>query len=310
MTFRAIHFRRLIPAVFIASIALFVSIAFTSGTAFAHGTESQAITVSPASTEVVASPGKASVQTFEVINGGHHAFNVTLSTAPYYVSGENYDPRFTQLPGTVNASQWVRLSTTTGTVEGDTALSVPYTVEVPSGTPAGGYYAVIFAETSKDEEETGVVSHSRVGNILYITVNGDVQNSGSVTGNALPAFSFIGSIPLSTKISNSGGVHFVTKAEYKVIDMTGKTVFSATTERYVLPQTERTITSSWTPQSLFGIYTVKRSATVAGVVTPIKDEKIIIINPWLFVGLAFLIGIIIGIPVQRARRERHSSKDQ
>ncbi|HEY8886028.1 MAG TPA: hypothetical protein VIM31_00815 [Candidatus Microsaccharimonas sp.] len=302
------RFRRFIPALFIIGVATTAIGQLGDTPVHAANNQSQAITLSPASTEVTVDPGATATKSVDVINSGSDSFNVKVSTSPYYVSGEDYDPRFTQLPGTVDASGWVHLSLTSATIAGLKVLSVPYTVTVPKDTPAGGYYAVVFAETSTDDQKTGVVSHNRVGDILYITVNGNIKSGGNVIGSPLPSVSFVGSIPISTKVSNSGGTHFVTKTAYSVTDMTGKLIFTATTERYVLPQTERTITSSWTPQSLFGIFTVKRSATIDGVVKTLPDERIVIINPWVFVAVAFLLGILIGIPFRRARRRRRSKE--
>lgn len=300
--------RRFIPALFIIGVAILSLGQLNSSSAHAQGAPSNAITLSPASTEVAGDPGSSVAKTVDVINSGKDPFNVKISASPYYVSGLGYDPQFTQLPGTVDAASWVHASLTTSTVGGQKVLTVPYTVDIPKGTAPGGYYAVLFVETITDDSKTGVVSHNRVGDILYITVNGDIKTGGNLTGYPLPTLSFIGTIPISTKISNTGGSHFITKVVYTVTDLSGKQVFSATTERYILPQTEREITSSWSPQALFGIFTVHRNATIAGAVQTLPDEKIIIINPWVFVVLAFIIGILIGIPFQRARRRRRSKE--
>jgi hypothetical protein len=299
--------RRFIPAVFIIGAALFVTLQSESVPAHAVTTPSQAITLSPTSTDVAVDPGATASKKLDIINSGSDAFTVKITTSPYYVSGENYDPQFTQLPGTIDASAWVHPSVDTAKVEGMKTLTIPFTIEVPKGTASGGYYAVIFAETSSDNETTGVVSHNRVGDILYITVNGDIKSGGSLTGNPLPSVSFVGSVPLSTKISNTGGTHFITDAIYTVTDLSGNQVFSATTERYVLPQTEREISSTWSPQTLFGVFTVHRSATIAGNTRTLPDEKIIVINPWIFVVIAFIIGLLVAILFNRARR-RHSKE--
>lgn len=300
--------RRFIPALFVIGVAVLLTSQIGGLTAYADTNTSQAITLSPASTDITVDPGATASNKVTINNSGNDIFNVALSTAPYYVSGENYDPHFTQLPGTVDASAWVHLSSTSEKVEANKTLIVPYTVDVPKGTTPGGYYAVLFAETSSDNEKTGVVSHNRVGDILYITVNGDIKSGGSVTGSPLPAVSFVGSVPIATRISNLGGTHFVTKATYTVTDFSGKQVFSAITERYVLPQTEREISSTWNPQTVFGIFTIHRSATIAGSLKTLPDEKIVIINPWVFVALAFIIGLLIAIPFNRARRRNSNEK--
>lgn len=269
---------------------------------------SQAITISPASTDLSLDAGGTISKSIDIINSGSDAFNVTLSTTPYHVTGENYDPSYTQLPGTVDASQWVRLSNTSDVVNSNKVITIPYTVTVPKNTAPGGYYAVVFAETSNDTAATGVVSHNRVGNILYITVNGTVKAGGAITGDPLSALNFVGPLTIGAKVSNTGGTHFVSKASYSVTDFSGNTVFKSEIDKYVLPQTERNISSTWTPQTLFGIFTVHRNATIAGKIQTLPDEKIVIINPWFLIAVIFLVGILIGVPYQRARQRRRSQR--
>ena len=265
--------------------------------------QSQVITMSPASTDIFVDPGATVSKKFEVINSGASEFNVTLSSAPYRVVNDTYDPLFTQLPGTVDASRWVTLSATKAKLAGNKLVAVDYTVSVPQGTPAGGYYAVIFAETNTDDERTGVVSRSRVGNILYITVNGNVSTDGSLAGYTLPFFHLTGPLTVSATITNSGGKHFITKSDYYVTDLSGKEIFRATNERYVLPQTQRTIASIWSPTQLIGIFTIHREATIAGELKALPNATIVIFNPWFIIAITFLLGILIGIPVKRARQQ-------
>ena len=297
---------RLLPSLVLGIAVVAIGLIHTD--AHAQSDAAQAITLSPASSEFVIKPGAADGKTVDIINSGTDSFNVKLSVSPYHVTGENYDPKFTQLPGTVDPSSWVKLSSTDESVGPAKVLTVPYTIKVPKGTAPGGYYAVIFAETTSNSSKTGVVSHNRVGNILYITVDGDIKSGGNVAGDGLPFLHFMGPVSIGTKVSNSGGTHFVTKAKYTVTNYTGKTVFSSSTERYILPQTEREFKTNWTPQTLFNIYTVHRSATVAGVEKKLPDQKIVVVNPWLLIGIAFLLGILIGVPLQRARQRSRSHK--
>lgn len=302
------RFRRFIPALFVIGIACLCAGNIQGSSAHATDAYSQEITLSPASTDLAIDPGASASKTVDINNSGAKPFNVSLSTSSYYVSGDNYDPHFTQLPGTVDASQWVHLSLINSKVAGNSILTVPYTVDIPKGTTPGGYYAVLFVETSSDDETTGVISHSRIGDVLYITVNGDIKSGGTINGDALPSVSFGGTIAIGAKISNSGGTHFVTKAIYSVTDFRGHEVFNSNIERYILPQTEREISTPWSPQSLFGIFTIHRNATIDGVVKTLPDQTIVVTNPWMLVLAAFLIGILIGVPFRRAQLRRRSQK--
>jgi hypothetical protein len=179
---------------------------------------------------------------------------------------------------------------------------------VPANTAPGGYYAVIFATTSTDDAKSGVISHNRVGDILYITVNGTIKTGGALIGDSLPTFYFAGPIPIGAKVSNTGGTHFITNAVYTVTNMNGKVVYNATTERYVLPQTEREITANWTPDGFFNVFTVHRSATISGKQESLPDRMIYFVNPWLIVIVAFIIGFLIGIPFKRARQRKQADE--
>ena len=268
-------------------------------------TPSQSITLSPASTRISVDAGSSINKSFEVINGGENDYKVKLSVSPYHVSGENYNPEFTQLPGTVDASEWVTLSTEESSVQGQKLISVDYSVSVPAGTPAGGYYAVIFAQTAQeDPSEGGVVPHNRVGNILYITVNGDVKTSGSATGGSIPGFTFASSLPLNIKVANDGGVHFETKATFLVKDFSGKEIYTYEADRVILPSTVREISDTWNIALPAGIYTVERQATVGNETVVLDTQRVIALSPWFTICVIIFIGSLIALLVLRARQRK------
>lgn len=268
-------------------------------------TPSQAITLSPASTKLSADAGSSASDSLEVINGGNDSYKVNLSVSPYHVTGEQYSPQFSQLPGTVDASEWVKLNTTEATLEGLKVLSVNYTVEVPANTAPGGYYAVIFAETDQiDASDGGVVPHNRVGNILYITVNGDVETAGDVSGDTLPFFSFSPSIPLGVKVSNTGGVHFETKTSFTVTDFSGKQVFKSDIERIVLPSTVRDISAAWESTTPIGLYTIQRQATVGTETVTLDEQKVLIVSPWFLTCVVIFLGSIIALFILQLRQRK------
>lgn len=268
-------------------------------------TPSQAISLSPATTQVAIDPGKSASDKVEVINTGDDSFNVSFSTAPYYVTGENYDPHFTQLPGTVDASKWISLQTSSAPLESHKILSLPYTISIPANTAPGGYYAVIFAETSQQNVTTGgVVPHNRVGNIVYITVNGDVKKSGYVKADPLPKFTFSQTVPLGLQVANDGGIHFQTTASFSVTDITGKEVYKASFDRLILPSTVRDISTNWSSQLPVGIYKVHRQAIAADKTTVLDTQTIVIVSPWFLLGSILILGSIIAFFIIRAQQRK------
>lgn len=272
----------------------------------------QDITMSPSSSLVSVKPGETTTKSFTIVNGGDSDFAVAASVTPYHVEGVNYDPQFTQLPGTVDAADWVKLAQTKFTIAAHASNEVSYTVHAPVGTTPGGYYAVVFAQTDTTPADgsQGVVLHNRVGNILYITVEGPVKNSGTIDDVHVPAVIIGTAVNLPTKVTNNGGVHFLSTFTTQVHSFTGRKVFSSAIERYVLPQTTREVTTTWMPSAIIGYYKVSRSATVAGASKSLPDTWVLVIKPPFFPIVGFAVLTIIGIilTLRHNRRQPASSR--
>lgn len=290
-----------------AILALATVLLLPHDTSYAQ-TPSQTITVSPAITELTVDPGKSVTKSIDVLNTGDEPFDVTLSSAPYYVTGTNYDPHFTQLSDTAETSKWVSLAVTSSTVENAKTLKVSFTVSVPARTAPGGYYAVIFAETARGSGSGGIVPHNRVGHLLYITVNGAVKKSGSATANTLPSFSFSKVVPIGIQVTNDGGIHFRTTATFSVTDFTGKEVYQEAFERIILPGTIRDISSDWTSTPPIGIYTVHREAVVADELITLDNKTVIIVSPWFLLFVIIFIGSTVGFFMLRAKQRKQKKK--
>jgi hypothetical protein len=288
-------------------VAIVASIVLLTGvSAHAQANTSQNITMSPASTLLSIKPGDSVQKSFQIMNSGGDTFRVATSVSPYYVTGLEYTPQFNQLPGTTQTSSWIKILNPNTTVAPQESTTINYTVAVPAGTAPGGYYAVLFAETQpvNGNEQTGVVPRNRVGNILYITVEGPVTMSGDVKVEHLGSFRYQPTVPLGAVVSNTGGIHFQTTVRTSVKSITGKQIYSATIERYVLPQTERKIVIDWSPTSPIGIYTVSRSANVAGTERTLPDERFIYIQPWVIVVIVALTLSVVLFFLTRASARR------
>lgn len=270
------------------------------------------INVTPASTTISVDPGGSEKGTMLVTNLGTTSFSVTIYSNPYYVKGLDYSPTFTQLPGKVDASKWVHFaSPTAGTISPQQQLAADYTVDPPAGTAPGGYYVVIFAETDTSHttggSTSGITAHNRVGDILYITVNGDVKSAGTAIALDLPKVIVSTPVNIAVVVSNLGGIHFQTTVETTIKDMFGRPDFTDSKTAYILPQTQRQISTSWSPQTLIGIYQISQTATLPGDAQQLTTQWVIITKPWVIITLiAIIIVIVISalLRIKQASRKR------
>lgn len=283
----------------VCSVALLVLVGLVvlvpSNTVHAETGNSQYITITPASNDIKAKPGGTSGGNLTVLNQGSDSFNATVTASPYRVEGDQYDPKYTRLDGTTDASEWIDFtSDTKALLSPNGVLDVKYNVSVPAATQPGGYYAVIFAETSPVKKpDQGVIAHNRVGHILYITVEGDVKTEGSVVQSGLPFLVTGDKLEVPLKVKNSGGVHFKSNTKVVIKDLLGNTVFNESQERYVLPQTQREFTFDWKIGSPIGIYKVERTAGVLGSQQSLEVATVVVAHPLTIIGgLILIMGFI------------------
>jgi hypothetical protein len=268
------------------------ALVLSQGTAKADNT-GYIITMSPSSTELSANPGASTNSTFAAVNEGTAGYTLGLSVAPYHVAGVNYDPEFNVLPGKTDASKWLHLNTASGQILGPgKAQTISYSLNVPAGTAPGGYYAVIFA-SAIPPTNNGVTAINRVGDIIYITVNGPVKKTGDLKSVGLPYVSFAKKLSMGALVQDTGGVHFITNVNVKVKSIFGHVAYNANLQRYVLPQTERLVSTTWTNVPLFGIYEVSRSATVFGKTLQLPNHWLVIISPVLLICIILGIALIV-----------------
>lgn len=295
----------------LVAVIVFLGIAFVSSPAHAQANTSQNITMSPASTLLSIKPGETVTKKFQILNTGGDAFDIVTSASPYHVSGLEYTPGFTQLPGTSDTASWISINNPQATVGPQKSMDINYTVTVPAGTAPGGYYAVLFAETrpADTSEMSGVVPRNRVGNILYITVEGPVENGGNVETQSVAGFQYRSSIPVGFTVSNTGGVHFESTLTVSIKGLAGKELYNAKIERFILPQTERSIPINWMPSSPFGIYTITRSAIVAGENKALPSETFLYVQPWVIIAvIALIVCVILFLKNQAAHRRKNKTE--
>lgn len=294
-----------------AIVVAFLVVLLSRFSAQAQANTSQNVTMSPASTLISLKPGQTVEKSLQILNSGGDSYSVTTEPFPYSVKGLEYNPQFVQLPGTTETTSWIKILTPPATIAPQKSTTINYSVTIPQGTAPGGYYAVLFAETRPVDQAagTGVVPRNRVGNILYITVEGPVKLSGDVKAEPVGGFHYQANIPVGFKVSNTGGVHFQATTNVSIKSITGKELYKANLERYVLPQTEREISVNWAPPAPIGIYTVSRSAVVAGTNRSLPDERIIYIQPWVIVfGVVLIVAIILFFTTKASGRRKTKSE--
>ena len=288
------------------------------------------LTLTPVSRTLEIASNSSYDGTFSVANDGAEEVKIEVYAAPYsYIYSEEddlYKLGFSNENNFTQISRWITVKDTDGnyvarpsfTIPAGEKLEISYKVNTPSSIPAGGQYAVIFAQTvSKDTGNGGIKTEASAGMIIYgrstegeskiVSEIRDMEiGQGLRTDEANADNNFYG----MAKVKNTGNVDFFAKGILKAEPIIGFSSYETATNANavsIIPESERVVTDEWTETPDFGIYKVTW-AVMAGESTETIEKIVFLINPIMAIIaiIALTIVIVLIIIGVRRRKERRS----
>lgn len=267
----------------------------------------ESITLSPAISKPVADSGTVLKGSLTVINNGQTEYQFLAYARPFSVSTESYDPNYTEVNERTEAYQWVQFAKTNIRLAPGERVEVPYTITIPEKATAGGHYAVLFAETQPQESEsTQVARKKRVGSLLYVTVNGELVNSGSLESWDTQLWQKSKPVTTAFRVKNDGNVHFQVNSQITFSTIFNKPRLQLNQEQLVLPGTTRKIVAQMEKTPPIGIYRVSGTVSYLNKTEKLASKWIILVPLWVVYMLAVVV--IIGPTVFIYKRWKIRSK--
>lgn len=262
------------------------------------------ITMSPSSTTLQLNAGETKRGGMKVKNDGDVAYGFSVYARPYGVSNELYEPDFTTQKLNTAVYKWIQFDQTKYQIAPGEEVDVQYTIRVPADAAPGGHYGVLFAETDeRGLEGTGVARKKRVGNLLYVTVNGEYKTSGIFKEFILPFWQTSAPLVSSVRIENNGNVDFRAKVTTTAKDLFGRTKYKYTGDPIALPETTRLMEMKWENAPNFGIFKVDQSVEFLGQAHQ-NDGYVLIAPRWAPVILILILSAGAGYAVLQWRSNR------
>lgn len=267
--------------------------------------------------------------TFEVKNDGASKIDIEVYAAPYsYVYSEDEDAYklgFSKENNFTQITRWITFQDSGGSwvkrpnyeIGPNETLEVTYKVTTPSNIPAGGQYAVIFAHTlTATTSASGIRTEASPGLIVFghssegdATVQAEINNM-EIEETIIEGESIRNSINASAKVKNTGNIDFYAIGKLKVESIIGGGSYETPEKEgrvSIIPEAELAVFDEWEETPNFGIYKATWTITAGGETQTI--EKIIFINPLLFILIIIILLTIVTIwviVITRRRKERRS----
>lgn len=293
---------------------------YSSKVALALDTDDIVMSVSPASQELELQPGQKYQGKINVSNSGRTSFQVKVSTKPFYVKDETYDPVFSTDSAYTKLHNWIKLSEKSFTINPEEKHVLEFEITVPNDVAPGGQYAAImFLSENEDATPATIKTSGRIATILYGHVNGgEARMSGELVDHKLPSLWRNSGISISQTVTNNGNIDFrvqqtMTIKEFfsnrEVVNPStttsdGDTI--GTSNVMVLPGTSRMSVLSWPDAPKLGLFQVTQNIDFLD--QNYTFEQIVFICPiWV---IAIIIGVIFFIIVYTVSRSRNKKNNQ
>lgn len=200
-------------------LACLVSVGFFAPLAFA-------LTISPVRMEISGDPGQTLRGELELFNEQQESKIFYSSTANFEARGESGAPYFLSDINT-GLALWINVQDSV-VLKASERKTISYTIQIPQGTEAGGYFAAIFWGTSPPGRQGGeqVSVSGKLGILILLSVNGELKEGGGLLDFKIDeSRRVVSSFPITFayRFSNDGSGRVQPIGELKIKNLFGLT---------------------------------------------------------------------------------------
>ena len=165
-------------------------------------------------------------------------------------------------------ASWITLTPTEHRIGSKSTVGINVLIDVPEDALPGGHYAMILHEpgngsqngefdiTTNNESSTSI--NQRVGTLLYIVVDGPINEEAYVRDFNFPQFSEYGPINFDFVVENNSDIHITPQMSIEIFNVFNQKVETIPVEpKNIFPLTSRDFDGQWDRVWGWGLYKAK-----------------------------------------------------
>jgi hypothetical protein len=268
-------------------------------------------------------PGEKKQVEMRIVNSSTTSMTIATTAVDFIVGEDGAIPQ--PIDGSTDQSNrwslasWLVATPTEQTLGPRRTGIVNVLIEVPQNALPGGHYAMVLHQptlspNNQDEQAVAAINQ-RVGTLLYVVVEGPINEEAYVADFTMPKFSEYGPVPFSYTVDNRSDIHITPKTGITIRNMFGKTVEKMEVEtKNVFPLTNRKFEGEWKRIWGFGPYTAELNmsfGTQGKVVIAYSRFWLLPIKLVIAIVIVILTLVAAGISIRRHllhRRQDQSKK--
>lgn len=215
-----------------------------------------------------AKPGEKIQTSVRVRNGSSQAMTIKTLAQDFIVDvgGDTPVPVSDQTSNRWSLASWIILAPEIQELKPGEIAVVNVLIEVPGNALPGGHYAMVTHQPDVEkattnftlEYDSAASLQQRVGTLLYLMVEGPINEAAFIRELKFPKFAEFGPIPFSFLVDNQSDIHIRPQAGVEIYNLLGRKVDTIVIEpKNVFPFVTRSFESQWDRIWGFGPYTAK-----------------------------------------------------
>jgi hypothetical protein len=316
-------------ALFTTALISFASLFITTQVAFAQSptlTGSSLTAIPPRLGEDLSlriKPGEKIQTSVRVRNGSSEAMTVKSLAQDFIVdlSGETPIPIEGNVSNRWSLASWVILTPSVQEIQPGDIATINVIIDVPTDALPGGHYAMITHQPhsgsgASPEFEIARTSAAtltqRVGTLLYVTVDGPINEAAFIRELNFPKFTEYGPVPFSFTVDNQSDIHISPQIGVEIYNLFGKKVETIDmTTKNIFPFIARDFEGEWDRVWGFGPYTAKAIMSYGSTGQLAMTTTTFWLLPiTLLMAILIIILIIIAVIIIIRRHLQHRRGDQ
>jgi hypothetical protein len=251
------------------------------------------VTVAPIRYTINLDPGQSYEDVITVANPNDFILRVQPEFQDFRVTEGNtiqWIPSDIENP--YRMTDWISINRDMIVLKPHEEARIPFSVLVPSSAHAGGRYAAIFFSAVLGSQDQSVGAVPRVGALIILNVNGNLERSGRLTALDVPKFVGSGPVLFTIHYLNTGTTHYESTVNLKIKNLIGRETNIPVERRIVYPGVERKLAAQWETSFPFGIYRVSAEVTDGNGVIERTDAWIIGIPIRIVIPLLVILALL------------------
>ncbi len=226
--------------------------------------------------------------------------------SPLFVDAKEADPRW-------SLASWLTLVPNEHKLANEEVGTVNVLIEVPKNALPGGHYAMVYhrplASTALTESGSGIAQ--RVGTLLYVVVDGPINEEAYISKFHWPKFLENGPVNFSLQIDNQSDVHISPQPILKIYNLFGKEVAKIDLEaRNIFPKTQREFSGTWNKIWGLGYYKAIVEASYGSegrMLSAAAGLYLVPVKLILLILIIILLGIILTLTIKKRRQHQDTA---